>query len=210
MPTTAPGQSNTKRWVVAALGGMVALFLGTTAIALFVGHAKGRDAVVARTVAAAPPVATTPNAAAVPVSSDNTTSAPASGNYRMTGSTRNVADNGQNQDEARTGSLKVVAEKSGSKLTFTLTAALVLDKSSGDVHTGELEGEVGVHNGEAIYAYDHGEYDKCKITMTFSPNRIELNQEQPCGFGTGVDASGTYVKVVEAPEPPTVAPECAE
>jgi hypothetical protein len=31
--------------------------------------------------------------------------------------------------------------------------------------------------------------------MKFAPDKIELEQTQRCGFGTGVDASGTYAKI---------------
>ena len=66
-----------------------------------------------------------------------------------------------------------------------IQAALTVPSADGDL----------IRNGEAVYAYDHGDYDKCRITLKVAADRIEVNQDQPCGFGTGVDASGTYVKI---------------
>ena len=145
---------------------------------------------VANTAASTSQSTTVPTGTAVPTSA---ASAPISGTYNMKGSTRNVSDSGQTQDQSRTGSLEIV-EQSGGRLRFALNAALVVDEASGNVHTGDLEGEVEIRNGEAVYAYDHGDYDKCRITLKVAADRIEVNQDQPCGFGTGVDASGTYVK----------------
>jgi hypothetical protein len=119
-----------------------------------------------------------------------------SGTYNMKGSTRNVGDNGQAQDQSRTGSLEIV-EQPGGKIAFNLNAALVVDEASGNVHSGELDGEAEVHNGEAAYVHENENESpgKCGITMKFASDKIELKQEQSCGFGTGVDASGTYVKI---------------
>ncbi len=111
----------------------------------------------------------------------------------MKGSTVNVADNGQQHEQPRTGLLRVV-QQAGGKFNFVLNADLVIDETSGNVHTGELTGEAEVRNGEAVFAYDRGNYDKCRIMMKFAPDKIELEQTQACGFGTGVDASGTYAK----------------
>jgi len=119
---------------------------------------------------------------------------PIGGKYAMTRRTRWVPDNGQTQDLSRTGWLEVV-EQPGGKFNFKLNADLVVDGASANIHTGDLEGEAEVQNSVAVYAYDRGEYDKCRITMKFAPGKIELTQEQTCGFGTGVDANGTYVKV---------------
>jgi hypothetical protein len=116
------------------------------------------------------------------------------GTYNMKRDAKNVGDSGQTQDQTTTGSLEMV-ERSVGKIAFSLNAALVVNVASGDVRTGDLEGEVEIRNGEAVYAYDHGDYDKCSITMKFAADRIELKQEQTCGFGAGVDASGTYVKI---------------
>jgi hypothetical protein len=112
----------------------------------------------------------------------------------MKGITHHVADNGQTEDQSRIGLLEVVKQPGG-RITFALKAALVLDEAAGDVHTGELAGDVEVRNSEAVYVYDHGENDKCKITMTFGSDGVSLKQEQECGFGLGVDANGTYVRV---------------
>jgi hypothetical protein len=103
----------------------------------------------------------------------------------------NLADNGQIQEQSRTVLLKVV-EQAGGKLKFALNAGLMAGESSGDVHTGELTGEVEIGSGEAVFAYDRGKYDQCRIMMKFAPDRIELEQTQECGFGTGVDASGHF------------------
>jgi hypothetical protein len=72
---------------------------------------------------------------------------------------------------------------------------LVADESSGDVDIGELTGEVEISSGEGVFAYNRGMYDQCRIMMKFAPDKIELEQTQQCGFGTGVDASGTYAKI---------------
>jgi hypothetical protein len=132
--------------------------------------------------------------AELPASGTNAISAPISGTYRMKGSTVNVADSGQTQEQSREGELELV-EQTGGKLNFALEADLVVDESNGDVHTGELTGEVEIRNGEAVFAYNRGKYDQCRITMKFTPDNVELEQTQECGFGTGVDASGTYAKI---------------
>jgi hypothetical protein len=117
------------------------------------------------------------------------------GTYNMKRTATNIGgDNGQTQDQPMTGSLEIV-QRPGGRIAFNLNAAFVVDAASGNVHTGELDGEAEVRNGEAVYAYDHGEYDKCSITMRFATDRIDVKQEQTCGFGTGVDANGTYVKI---------------
>jgi hypothetical protein len=131
--------------------------------------------------------------AELPASGKSAISAPISGTYEMKGSTVNIADNGQKQEQPRTGLLRVV-QQPGGKFNFALNADLVIDETSGNVHTGELTGEAEVRNGEAVFAYDRGTYDKCRILMKFAPDKIQLEQTQECGFGTGVDASGTYTK----------------
>jgi hypothetical protein len=110
----------------------------------------------------------------LPASGTNAISAPISGTYRVKGSTVNVADNGQTQEQSRDGELEVI-EQAGGKLNFALEADL--------------------RNGEAVFAYNRGKYDQCRITMKFTPDKIELEQMEVCGFGTGVDASGTYAKI---------------
>ena len=145
---------------------------------------------------------TSQTTAAVPAAGgNNAISAPISGTYEMKGSTVNVADNGQKQEQSRTGLLRVV-QQAGDKFTFALNADLVIDETSGNVHTGELTGEAEVRNGEAVFAYDRGNYDQCRIMMKFGADKIELEQTQACDFGTGVDASGTYTKSSsEVPNP---------
>jgi hypothetical protein len=158
------------------------------------------DAQLAAANAAAGTPATQSTGTMAPMNSVST-----SGTYSMKGGTRNVADAGQTQGQTRTGSLEIV-EQSGGKIAFILNAALVLDEASGSVHTGELAGEVEVRNGEAVYVHDDDQEatGKCKITMKLAADRIELKQEGECDFGTGVDASGTYVKISnEVPKLPT-------
>ena len=53
---------------------------------------------------------------------------------------------------------------------------LVIDETSGNVHTGELTGEAEVRNGEAVFAYDRANYDKCRILTKLAPRKIELEQ----------------------------------
>lgn len=188
------------RVVVAICGVLVLIALVSAALFLSAGGSvKGiwktnnSQLAVANTAASTPQSATTPTETAVPTSAISTS---ISGTYQMKGSTRNVADSGQTQDQSRTGSLEIV-EQSGGRLTFALNAALVVDEASGNVHTGDLEGDVEIHNGEAVYVHDNDQEapGKCKLTMKVAADRIEVNQDQPCGFGTGVDASGTYVKI---------------
>ena len=107
-----------------------------------------------------------------------------------------MADSGQTQDQSRTGSLEII-EQSGGRLSFALNAALVVDEATGNIHTGELAGEVDIRNGEAVYVHDNDQEapGQCKLTIKVAADRIEVNQDQPCGFGTGVDASGTYLKI---------------
>jgi hypothetical protein len=104
----------------------------------------------------------------------NCTTTPISGTYRMKGSTVNVADKGQTQEQSRDGELEVI-EQAGGKLNFALEADL--------------------RNGEAVFAYNRGKYEQWRITMKVAPDKVELEQTQECGFGTGVDASGTYTKI---------------
>jgi len=157
---------------------------------------KEQWATINSQLAAANAQVETPETGSAPGAAVPTGTVSLSGTYSMKGSTRNVADSGQTQDQTRTGSLEIV-EQPGGTIAFSLNAALVLDEASGNVHTGDLEGEVEIHNGEAVYvdADENESPGKCGITMNFAPDRIELKQEQSCGFGTGVDASGTYVKV---------------
>jgi uncharacterized protein YecT (DUF1311 family) len=131
------------------------------------------------------------------------TSVSMSGTYRL-----------EESAQLRTGLLEVT-DKPGGRLTFTLNVAIVVNGALtrtttahplDDVHTGELEGEVEIHNGEAVFSYDHRDkpygLDICKITMKFAADRIELEQGlTPCGFGMGVVASGTYIKTNDAPKP---------
>jgi hypothetical protein len=119
------------------------------------------------------------------------------GTYKMICNTQNVGDDGKTRNEPRMGTLEV-REQSGSKLKFTLQSDLIIDEATGNIHSGEVESEVEIRDGEAVYVVHSDKDDplsSCKITMKFSVDKVELDQTEPCGFGLGVDASGTYVKV---------------
>ena len=61
---------------------------------------------------------------------------------------------------------------------------------------GEAIGEATIEGNVAIFV--PGDTTKCKITMTFFPNRMKVVQEgldADCGFGHNVMASGTYRRV---------------
>ncbi len=59
--------------------------------------------------------------------------------------------------------------------------------------TGEATGEADIKGNVATFI--PGDTTKCKITMTFLTNRMEVTQEgsdADCGFGHNVMATGTY------------------
>jgi hypothetical protein len=61
---------------------------------------------------------------------------------------------------------------------------------------GEAIGEATIEGNVATFI--PGDTTKCKITMTFFPNRMKVVQEgldADCGFGHNVMASGTYRRV---------------
>jgi hypothetical protein len=182
-------------WTVLICGAVALVVLG--AQFLMNRDSTKSQLAAANTTASTPQTATTPTTTptetAVPTSAISTS---ISGTYQMKGSTRNVADSGQTQDQSRTGSLEII-EQSGGRLSFALNAALVVDEATGNIHTGELAGEVDIRNGEAVYVHDNDQEapGQCKLTIKVAADRIEVNQDQPCGFGTGVDASGTYLKI---------------
>jgi uncharacterized protein YecT (DUF1311 family) len=61
------------------------------------------------------------------------------------------------------------------------------------VHTGELQGELDVRNGQAVYSTNNG-----KIILKFAFNKIEVEQEgdpfKELSLGPVVDASGGYIQ----------------
>jgi len=61
---------------------------------------------------------------------------------------------------------------------------------------GEAIGEANIEGNVATFI--PGDTTKCKITMTFLTNRMEVTQEgfdADCGFGHNVMATGTYRRV---------------
>ena len=61
---------------------------------------------------------------------------------------------------------------------------------------GEAIGEADIEGNVATFI--PGDTTKCKITMTFLTNRMEVTQEgfdADCGFGHNVMATGTYRRV---------------
>lgn len=61
---------------------------------------------------------------------------------------------------------------------------------------GEAIGEADIEGNVATFI--PGDTTKCKITMTFLPNRIKVTQEgfdADCGFGHNVMATGVYRRV---------------
>ena len=61
---------------------------------------------------------------------------------------------------------------------------------------GEAMGEATIEGNVATFI--PGDTTKCKITMTFLTNRMEVNQEGTdvdCGFGHNVRAGGTYRRI---------------
>jgi hypothetical protein len=61
---------------------------------------------------------------------------------------------------------------------------------------GEAMGEASIEGNVATFI--PGDTTKCKITMTFLTNRMEVTQEgldSDCGFGHNVVATGTYRRI---------------
>jgi hypothetical protein len=61
---------------------------------------------------------------------------------------------------------------------------------------GEAMGEASIEGNVATFV--PGDTTKCKITMTFLTNRMEVTQEgydADCGFGHNVMATGTYRRI---------------
>jgi hypothetical protein len=61
---------------------------------------------------------------------------------------------------------------------------------------GEAMGEATIEGNVATFI--PGDTTRCKITMTFSANRMEVTQEgsdADCGFGHNVMATGTYRRI---------------
>ena len=63
-------------------------------------------------------------------------------------------------------------------------------------HLGEIEGEVHLNNGVAVYKHTDPQFEwmNCTLTITLKNTRAAVSQYGGCGFGTGVDADGTYMK----------------
>ena len=62
-------------------------------------------------------------------------------------------------------------------------------------HTGEIEGEVHLKNGVAVFRQTDPQYwMNCTLTITFKSTKAAVSQDGACGFGTGVVADGTYMK----------------
>jgi hypothetical protein len=68
--------------------------------------------------------------------------------------------------------------------------------SGGYPNLGEAMGEATIEGNVATFI--PGDTTKCKITMTFLTNRMEVTQEgtdADCGFGHNVMARGTYRRI---------------
>lgn len=62
-------------------------------------------------------------------------------------------------------------------------------------NTGEGHGTASIEGDTAIFKPDGAE-DECKITMKFTHGELVVTQTGiTCGFGAGVSAEGTYMKV---------------
>ena len=67
---------------------------------------------------------------------------------------------------------------------------------AGYPNIGEAMGDADIVGNVATFI--PGDTTKCKITMTFSPNRMKVEQQgddAECGFGHNVMAGGTYRRV---------------
>jgi hypothetical protein len=61
-------------------------------------------------------------------------------------------------------------------------------------NTGEGHSVASIEGDTAIFKPDGAE-DECKITMKFTHGKLVVTQAGTCGFGAGVSAEGTYMKV---------------
>jgi hypothetical protein len=61
-------------------------------------------------------------------------------------------------------------------------------------NTGDGHGVASIEGDTAIFKPDGAE-DECKITMKFTHGKLVVTQAGTCGFGAGVSAEGTYMKV---------------
>jgi hypothetical protein len=73
----------------------------------------------------------------------------------------------------------------------------------GGPNIGETTATFPIKNGFATYSTE--EFGgKCKITFAFSPNKVEIKQDEDtigcCGYGMNVNASGTYKKLSNRPK----------
>jgi hypothetical protein len=62
------------------------------------------------------------------------------------------------------------------------------------VNTGEMSGEATIEGNVATLISE--EFPKCKITMTFLPGKMVVQQgDDDCGFGHNVRSDGTYKRI---------------
>lgn len=92
-----------------------------------------------------------------------------------------------------------VKELPGGKLRFAVMAIWKGPnwKESGP-HTGEIGGTADLHNGKAVFKDKEAD---CMLTMSFSGNKLKVEQEGSCGFGANVRADGTYKRTSLCADP---------
>lgn len=63
----------------------------------------------------------------------------------------------------------------------------------GPAAVGNVDGQVTLQSGQARF-----EGEDCALALAFSGDEARVEQEGDCGFGVGVDSSGTYLRTDDA------------
>lgn len=87
-----------------------------------------------------------------------------------------------------------VIKKSSQRLRVSFHGFRALDENS-----GELVGTFTLSDGLAVYGGDQ-DFPECRVHMRLLPGRALLEQKGECGFGYGVSASGTFLRMNASPK----------
>ncbi len=85
-------------------------------------------------------------------------------------------------------------KQTGNRISITLfVMRMGGDPAGTPASYGDLEGKILLQNGGATYKRD--DEFPCTIRMQFAVDKVELRQDGDCGFGYGVDSTGTFSRV---------------
>lgn len=89
-----------------------------------------------------------------------------------------------------------VQDRGGGRLRFMVFALRMGAnwREYGPAAVGNVDGEVTLQSGKGLF-----KGEDCALALAFSGDEATVEQDGGCGFGMGVDASGTYLRTDDAP-----------